>query len=153
MATNIEERIEQSIKPIIQQLGYQLYDVQYVKEGKDYFLRVFIDRPEGISLEDCEKVSNQINGVIDEKDEIKEQYFLEVSSTGIERMLRKDAHLKQAIGQEIEIRLYQMQEEKKELIGILEQFDKEQVVIQEEEKRITIPRKNIALMKIKYHWE
>ncbi len=77
---NIEEKVETLVKPIIEDLGYELYDVEYAKEGKNYFLRIFIDKKEGIDLNDCEKVNDAINNKLDEKDYIKEQYFLEVSS-------------------------------------------------------------------------
>ena len=86
---NIEEKIENLLKPKIENIGYELYDVEYVKEGKNFFLRIFIDSPKGIDLNDCEKVNNEITDLLDEKDYIKEQYFLEVSSPGIERVLRK----------------------------------------------------------------
>ena len=77
---NIEEKVENLLKPIIENLGYELYDVEYAKEGKNYYLRIFIDNEKGINLNDCEKVSDSINNIIDEADYIKEQYFLEVSS-------------------------------------------------------------------------
>ena len=89
---NIETKVENLLKPIIENLGYELYDVLYVKEGKDYYLRVVIDSSKGIDLDDCEKVNNAINDILDEADYIKEQYFLEVSSPGLERLLRKDKH-------------------------------------------------------------
>ena len=78
---SIEERVEKLLQPTIEEIGYELYDIEYAKEGKNYFLRVFIDKPEGIDLQDCEKVNNAINDILDEADYIKEQYFLEVSST------------------------------------------------------------------------
>ena len=88
---NIEEKIENRLTNIIEDLGYKLYDVQYAKEGKDYFLRIFIEKEDGeIDLDDCEKVNNAITDVLDEEDYIKEQYFLEVSSTGVEKMIRKE---------------------------------------------------------------
>ena len=102
---NIEERIQELIEPIIVNLGYELYDVEYTKDGKDYFLRVYIDNDKGISLEDCEKVSNAINDIIDTEDFIKEQYFLEVSSPGVERVLKKDKHLEKNIGEQVNIKL------------------------------------------------
>ena len=117
---SIEEKVESLIKEKIQGLGYELYDVQYAKEGKDYFLRVFIDKEDGIDLNDCEKVSNEINPLLDEKDFIKEMYFLEVSSPGIERVLRKDEHLKDSIGKEIEVKLFKPIEKQKEFVGTLE---------------------------------
>lgn len=77
---SIEEKVEKLLKTKIESIGYDLYDVEYSKEGKNYFLRIFIDKPEGIDLQDCEKVNNEINDILDEADYIKEQYFLEVSS-------------------------------------------------------------------------
>lgn len=79
--TNIESKVEELIIKPIEKLGYELYDVEYVKEGKDYFLRIYIDNNKGISLDDCEKVNNEITDLLDSADYIKEQYFLEVSST------------------------------------------------------------------------
>lgn len=79
--TNIEKKVENLIINKIEKLGYELYDVEYVKEGKDYYLRIYIDSEKGISLDDCEKVNNAINDLLDSADYIKEQYFLEVSST------------------------------------------------------------------------
>ena len=106
---SIEERVESLIKKPIEDLGYTLYDVQYVKEGQNYFLRVFIEKPNGsIDLNDCEKVNDGINDILDTADYIKEQYFLEVSSTGLEKILRKDGHLKQNIGNEVQINLFKL---------------------------------------------
>lgn len=102
----IEEKVESLIEPKVQELGYNLYDVEYVKEGKEYYLRVYIDKDTGISLEDCELVSNNINELLDQADYIKEQYFLEVSSPGIERILKKDKHLKDNIGAKVQIKLF-----------------------------------------------
>ena len=93
---SIVERVESLIKKPIEDLGYTLYDVQYVKEGQNYFLRVFIEKQNGsINLNDCEKVNDGISDILDKADYIKEQYFLEVSSTGLEKVLRKDEHLSQ----------------------------------------------------------
>ncbi|MCI8392997.1 MAG: ribosome maturation factor RimP [Clostridia bacterium] len=103
---NIEEKVEALVKPKIEELGYNLYDVEYAKEGKDYFLRIYIENEKGISLEDCEKVTGEINDILDKADYVKNEYFLEVSSTGIEKILRKDKHLESAIGEEIEVRLF-----------------------------------------------
>ena len=151
MANNIEQKVEILLKPKIKELGYELYDVQYVKEGKDYFLRVFIDNKSGIDLNDCEKISNEINPLLDENDFIKDAYFLEVSSPGIERVLRKDEHLKDAIGEEVEVNLFKPLENNKEFVGILKDFDDEKIIL-ECEKNVEIDRKNIALIKIKFNW-
>jgi len=149
---SIEEKVESLIKTKIEQNGYSLYDVQYAKEGKNYFLRIFIDKPEGIDLNDCEKVNDLINPLLDEVDYIKEQYFLEVSSPGIERVLRKDEHLKENIGNEIKIKLFKPENGKKEFEGTLNSFDKENIKINIQNEEITIERKNISNMKLKYNW-
>ena len=146
----IEDKVEKLVKEKIETLGYDLYDVEYSKEGKNYFLRIFIDSPKGIDLNDCEKVNDGINELLDQADYIKEQYFLEVSSPGIERILRKDKHLEQNIGKEINIKLFKKDENgKKEYQGILKQYNEEKIELEEE---ITIERKNIAQIKTVYNW-
>lgn len=149
---SIEERVESLIKSKVEDLGYELYDVQYSKEGKDYFLRVFIDKQDGIDLEDCEKVSNEINPLLDEADYIKEMYFLEVSSPGIERIIRKEKHFEIASGKEVEIKLFKPIEKQKEFVGILEKWDENIVYLKTDENEIQIERKNISLMKLKFNW-
>lgn len=148
---NIEEKVENLITKTINDLGYDLYDVEYVKEGKDYFLRIYIDSEEGIDLDDCEKVSNAINELIDKEDYIKEQYFLEVSSSGVERVLRKDKHLKANIGKEIIIKLFKQINGKKQYKGILKDFDENFITILEQEE-IKIDRKNVSQIKTVYNW-
>lgn len=113
---NIEEKVEELVKPKIESLGYRLYDVEYSKEGKDYFLRIYIDNEKGINLTDCEKVTGEINDILDEADYIKTEYFLEVSSPGIERILRKDSHLEENIGTDVEIKLFKPIIDKEKII-------------------------------------
>lgn len=152
---SIEERVENLLQKPIEDLGYSLYDVQYVKEGQNYFLRVFIEKEEGtIDLNDCEKVNDGINDILDTADYIKEQYFLEVSSTGIEKVLRKDKHLRAHLGEEIEIKLFKPVEGKKELTGTLEGFDENNVTLKiEDNSNINLARKDISLIKTVYDWE
>ena len=151
---NIEEKVTTLIEPIIEKIGYNLYDVEYVKEGKNYFLRIFIDNETGIDLNDCEKVSNSISDILDEANLIKEQYFLEVSSPGIERVLRKEKHLEQNIGKEIIIKLFKKDEKgNKEYVGKLETYDENFIKIIQEDKEINIERKNISQIKTVYNWE
>ena len=147
---SIEERVETLIKSTIEEIGYDLYDVEYAKEGKNYFLRIFIDKSEGIDLQDCEKVNDAINDLLDTADYIKEQYFLEVSSPGIERILRKDKHLEQNIGKEVYVKLFKKDENgNKEYQGNIEKFDQEKLFLEE---NIEIERKNIAQIKTIYNW-
>ena len=148
----IEEKVEQLVKDPIEKLGYSLYDVEYVKEGPEYYLRIYIDKESGIDLNDCEKVSKEINEILDKADYIKEQYYLEVSSPGIERKLRKDKHLEQNISKNVEIKLFKKDNNgKKEYIGKLKAFNQEEIII-ETDKEITIERKNIAQIKTIYEW-
>ena len=148
----IEEKVEQLVKDPIEKLGYSLYDVEYVKEGPEYYLRIYIEKDGGVSLNDCEKVSNEINEILDKADYIKEQYYLEVSSPGIERKLRKDKHLEQNISKNVEIKLFKKDNNgKKEYIGKLKAFNQEEIII-ETDKEITIERKNIAQIKTIYEW-
>ena len=152
MAKNIEEKVEQLIEKTINELGYKLYDVEYAKEGKDYFLRIFIDKNEGIGLNDCEKVNDAVNPILDAADYIKEQYFLEISSPGIERTLRKDKHLKQNIGEKVEIKLFKPINKQKNIIGILKDYNAEQIEIETSEEVCKIDRKNISIIKTVYEW-
>ena len=150
---NIEERVEQLLKSKIEEIGYKLYDVEYAKEGKNYFLRIFIDKESGIDLNDCEKVNDAISDLLDEADYIKEQYFLEVSSPGIERVLRKDKHLEQNIGEEVFVKLFKKDENgQKEYLGTLKEFTDDMVIISIDMQDIKIERKNIALIKTVYNW-
>ena len=151
---NIEERVEELVKAPIEKLGYSLYDVQYAKEGKDYFLRIFIDNPENsISLEDCEKVNNEIEPLLDTADYIKEQYFLEVSSTGVERIIRKPQHFEENINELITVNLFKPVNNSKEFVGTLKKFDDETIYIQIDEQIIELERKNISLVKKYYNWD
>lgn len=147
---NIEEKIEKLVKAPIEEIGYELYDVEYCKEGKNYFLRIFIDNKEGINIEDCEKVNDAITDILDEANYIKEQYFLEVSSPGIERILRKDKHLEQNIGEEINIKLFKKDENgRKEIKGVLKKYSNDLIEL---EDSIKIERKNISQIKKVYNW-
>lgn len=150
----IEEKIEELVTKPITDLGYRVYDVMYVKEGKENFLRIFIDNDKGISLDDCEKVNDAITDMLDEADLIKDQYFLEISSPGVERNIRKDKHFEESTGKEVNIKLFKPLENKeKEITGILKGFDKETVKIEtDKNEEITIPRNNISSIKWAFKW-
>ena len=148
----IEEKVESLIESKVQELGYVLYDVEYVKEGKDYYLRVYIDSEHGISLDDCELVSNNITELLDTEDYIKEQYFLEVSSPGVERILKKDKHLQNNIGVNIQIKLFKPFNGQKQYEGILKSFDENNIVIEMDSQNINIERQNIGQIKTIFDW-
>ena len=98
--------VRAAIEPVITGLGYSIWDLEYVKEGADYFLRVTIDAPSGITIDDCETVHRAIDPVLDEADPIEGAYHLEVSSPGIERDLRTDEHFRASVGEKVEVRLF-----------------------------------------------
>ena len=148
---NIEEKVESIILKPIEKLGYDLYDVEYVKEGKDYFLRIYIQAEKGIDLNDCEKVSNEITEILDKEDPIKEQYFLEVSSTGVEKNLRKERHLEENINNEVQIKLFKLIDGQKQYKGILKSFDNNYLILQTD-KELKLDRKNISQIKTVYNW-
>ena len=147
----IEEKVESLVKDKIEKIGYELYDVIYTKEGSNKILRIVIDSEKGISLDDCEKVNNEIKETIDEANPIEEQYFLEISSPGIERLLRKDWQLKKFKGTEVNIKLFKKDENgKKEYTGTLGDVTENTLDVEAEGKNITIDRKIISQVKTVY---
>lgn len=149
---SIETKVYNLLNSTINTLGYNLYDVLFLNEGKEYILRVVIDKENGIDINDCEKVNNAINDILDEADYINEKYFLEVSSPGIERILRKDQHFEKQIGNKISVKLFKAINKQKEIIGILESYNNGELVVQQENKKIKIETKNIALAKTVFDW-
>lgn len=143
-----ETRTEELLKPIAQANGVEIYDVEYVKEGSDYYLRAFIDKPEGVNIVDCENVSRALSEVLDREDFIPDAYILEVSSPGLGRTLKKDKHLEKSIGREVEIKLFKPIEKCKEFSGVLERFDGESITILEGEAERTFARSEIALIRL-----
>ena len=144
---NVETRIEGLIEPIISNLGYTLYDIQYVKEGKDYYLRVTIDKDGGISIEDCENVNNAIDEPLDSADIIQDSYLLEVSSPGIERVLRKPWHYGKQIGNKISIKLFKAINKTKEFTGVLNEYNEENLKLKIDDEIINFETNDIALAK------
>ncbi len=157
--TSTESKVEKIVKPVIEKLGYVLYDVIYEKEGKDNYLRIFIDKDGIISINDCENVNNAITDILDENDIIKNSYMLEVSSPGIEKRLRSDEHLEQNIDKKIEIHTFKNDEStnSKIILGFLKGFDNDYVKIEVTEndklRTISINKKNISKITTVYDWE
>lgn len=147
--TALEIKIEELVKPIIENLGYLVYDVMYQKEGKNNFLRIYIDSSNGIGLNDCELVNNSITDILDEKNYIKDQYYLEISSPGIERNLRRKEQFESNIGNKIEVHLYKQVDGKKVIVGNLKEFSEEYIIVDDKK----IENKNIASAKTVYNWE
>jgi len=137
------EKIEELIQPIISELLYELYHVEYIKENGDFYLRIYIDKEEGrISLNDCEAVSRRVSEILDVKDPIQDAYYLEVSSPGLNRGLYKEEHFKKFIGREVLIKLTSTINEVKSVKGILKAVLEENIIV-EAETEVEIPKSKI----------
>lgn len=142
------KRTEELLEPIAAANGVSVYDVEYVKEGSDYYLRAYIDRPGGVNIQDCENVSRALSDELDRVDPIPDAYILEVSSPGLGRTLKKDKHLQSAIGQKVEVKLFKPIDKCKEFSGDLESFDPERIVIRDGETEYSFVRSDIALIRL-----
>ena len=148
-----EKETEALLPPITEPLGISVYDVEYVKEGSDYYLRVYIEKEGGVSVNDCEAGHRPLSDALDQKDFISEAYILEVSSLGLGRPIKKDKDFNRNLGKEVEISLYKKTEDVKELTGILKAWDKDTVTVETEEKELILDRKNIARMAEYIDWD
>ncbi|MBR1771757.1 MAG: ribosome maturation factor RimP [Lachnospiraceae bacterium] len=143
-----EVRTEELLVPIAAQNGVEIYDVEYVKEGSEYYLRAYIDKPDGVNILDCENVSRALSDALDRVDFIPDAYILEVSSPGLGRTLKKDKHLAKSIGEDVEIKLFKPVDKCKEFAGVLERFDEQTVTIREESGERTFDRADVALIRL-----
>ena len=146
-----EQKTEKLLEPILEANHFELVDVEYVKEGGSWYLRAYIDKPGGITVDDCEIVNRALGDLLDEHDFIEECYILEVSSPGLGRPLKKERDFARSLGEEVEIRTYRMVNKQKEFRGILKAYDKDTVTIEtEEEEEQIFERENIALIRLAF---
>ena len=124
-----EQKTEVLLVPIMERTGFELVDVEYVKEGSNYYLRAYIDKEGGILLEDCENMSRALDVPLDEADPIEQSYCLEVSSPGIERELTRDEHFNAMLGEKIKVRFIRPRDGKRDFGGVLEAFDGKQITL------------------------
>ncbi len=144
-----ESMTESLVLPIIEENKFELVDVEYVKEGSSWYLRVYIDKEGGINIDDCELVSRALSDLLDEKDFIEDAYILEVSSPGLGRPLKKEKDFKRSIGERIEIKLYRQIDKQKEFEGVLKSFDEDTVTITlDDGEEKTFERPAIALVRL-----
>ena len=143
-----EARTEELLAPIAQAQGVEIYDVEYVKEGANWYLRAYIDKPEGVNIQDCEAVSRSLSDALDREDFIEEAYILEVSSPGLGRTLKKDRHLEKSLGKEVEIKTYKPIEKNKEFSGTLKAYDSNTVTIANGEEEMVFTRSDVALIRL-----
>lgn len=143
-----EAKTEELLLPIVEACEVEIYDVEYVKEGSDFYLRAYIDKPGGVDILDCEKVSRALSDKLDEVDFIEDAYILEVSSPGLGRTLKKEKHFLKSMGQEVELKTYKPIDKCKEFVGILENYDQGNVTLKMEDKTVTFQKADIAFVKL-----
>lgn len=145
-----ESRTEALLLPLMEAHGFELVDVEYVKEAGNWYLRAYIDKPGGISVDDCEVVSRALSDKLDEEDYIEDSYILEVSSPGLGRPLKKEKDFARSIGKEIEVRTFRAIDGQKEFTGILKTYSKESFTIGMEENEMTFKRAETALVRLAF---
>ena len=135
-------------QPSAEGLSLTVWDVRFVKEGALWYLRIFIDKPEGVGIEDCEAMSRAVNGPLDELDPIDGSYCLEVSSPGLGRQLKKDKDFQRSLGEKVECKLYKAVDKQKEFEGILKDFTEETVTLAADSGDVVINRSDIAAIRL-----
>ena len=148
-----EAKTEALLQPMVDERGFELVDVEYVKEGSNWYLRAFIDKPGGISIDDIEPISRELSEKLDQEDFISDAYILEVSSPGLGRPLKKDKDFVRSIGEEIESHLYRAINKQKEFVGILKEFNKEEntfTVELEDGEETVFNRADVALVRLTF---
>ncbi len=146
-----EAKTEQLIQPLIDANNFELVDVEFVKEGSDWYLRVYIDKDGGITVDDCELISRAFNEILDREDYISEQYIFEVSSPGLMRPLKKEKDYKRSVGKLIDIKLYKPVDKCKEFTGVLDSYDKDTVTIKmDDDTQKIFDRSNLAMIRLAF---
>ena len=146
-----ETRTEELITPILDRMNFELVDVEYVKEGGTWYLRAYIDKEGGITVNDCEAVAREMNEILDREDFVDDSYVFEVSSPGLGRPLKKEKDYIRSMGKEVEIRTYRAINREKEFYGILSAYDENTVTIKtEDETEMTFEKSDIALIRLAF---
>ncbi|MGN0376250.1 MAG: ribosome maturation factor RimP [Suilimivivens sp.] len=143
-----EAKTEELLLPIAKENHVEIYDIEYVKEGSEWYLRAYIDKEGGVTINDCETVSRALSDELDRTDFIEDAYILEVSSPGLGRALKKDKHLQKSLMEKVEIKTYKPVFGSKEFEGILQAFDEKTITILSEEEEITFERADVATVKL-----
>lgn len=146
-----EAKVEAYLLPLMEENNFELVDVEYVKEAGNWYLRAYIDKPGGFTVDDCELVSRKLGEWLDKEDFIPDSYILEVSSPGLGRPLKKDKDFKRSMGEQVEIKLYRAVDRQKEFTGALKAYDDKTVTIEYEDgAECTFERKDIALIRLAF---
>ncbi|MCI9534728.1 MAG: ribosome maturation factor RimP [Lachnospiraceae bacterium] len=146
-----ESRTERFLLPLLAEHNFELVDVEYVKEGGNWYLRAYIDKEGGITVDDCEVISRTLSDWLDREDFIADSYTLEVSSPGLGRPLKKDKDFERSLGEAVELRLYKPRDKQKEFAGILKGYDRETVTVETEDGREEVfARQELALIRLAF---
>ena len=144
MKKSVKETVRELVAPVISELGYEIWDVTYQKIGADYHLEITIDSPNGLNIEDCEKVHRAIDPILDECDPIEGFYYLDVSSPGIERELRTEAHILSQIGVKAEAKLYAAKDGRRSIVGVIKSLEDGILTMTEGESDVTMKLDEIS---------
>ncbi len=145
----ITELVASFAQPVVEANGCSLWDVEYVREGSDYFLRLYIDKEGGVDITDCEKISRAMDPILDEKDPISESYHFEVCSAGLERALKRPGDFEQFMGSPITIKLYRPRNGLKELPGVLKGYDNGKITAECGKEIVTFEKSEVALVRLR----
>ena len=144
----VTDVVAQLAAPVVEQAGCSLWDVEYVKEAGEWFLRVYIDKEGGVSIDDCEAVSRPLSDLLDEADPIEGSYTFEVSSAGADRVLKKPEHFARFQGQEVEVKLYRPRDGRKDFVGVLQSWQDGDVTLDVGGEPAIFEKKEIALVRL-----
>ncbi|MQN00640.1 MAG: ribosome maturation factor RimP [Lachnospiraceae bacterium] len=149
-AKEYERKTEEFITPILERKGLSLWDVVFEKQGKEYYLTAYIDKPGGVTVDDCEEVSREMNEILDREDYIRENYTFVVSSPGLDRPLKRERDFINSIGREVEIKTYKAIDGTKEFTGVLKAYDQDTVTVDEGGGDRVFDRKDIAMIRLAF---
>ncbi len=144
----VTDVVREIAEPIVAQQGCSLWDVEYVREGGEWFLRIYIDRPDGVDIDDCEAISRAMDPILDEKDPVPDSYHFEVCSAGLERTLKTPEHFAAFLGSKVLVKLYKPLDGSKEFVGTLEQYDPSFVTIQTNTETRSFDLTQVALVRL-----
>lgn len=148
----IEELVLKMAEPFAENEGVEIYDVEFKKEGKDWFLRVYLFSDKGITIENCEAVSRALSDELDRVDPIEQGYYLEVSSPGLDRVLSKDKHFEGAVGEKIQVKLYEAIDGEKIICGVLQKYENKTIYLKKDEETIEIEKSKVSQARVDFEF-
>ena len=145
----VTDKVAQFARPVVEEFGCSLWDVEYVREGSEYFLRLYIDKDGGVDITDCEAISRAVDPILDEKDPIAESYHFEVCSAGLERALKRPSDFEQFMGSPITVKLYRPRNGLKEIPAILRGYEDGRITVEAGKETLTLEKSEVALVRLR----